>query len=144
MPQKKKKNTSKRGEGKLPTTRRVSTATNSGSSSSSSGTPGQGLVSNAERAGFVEAVVAGKLKPNLTAVAYHFEGWLDRGAIRTCVHAPCRWDSPRLYVSNHARVGTVPVYCYSGIDSRGWYSTNLCVGVGLCVCVLLLFDMDTN
>ena len=42
--------------------------------------PGGSLVSSAERTAFVEAVLAGKLEPDFTAVAYHFEGWLDKGA----------------------------------------------------------------
>lgn len=67
-------------------TSKISTTTERGNinitrSSSSSGAPGKRLVSTAERAAFVEAVVAGKLKPDFTAVAYHFEGWLDRGVI---------------------------------------------------------------
>ena len=45
----------------------------------SSGT-GKSLVSSAERTGFADAVLAGKLEPDFAAVAYHFEGWLDKGA----------------------------------------------------------------
>jgi len=55
-----------------------------------------GLVSSAERTAFVEAVIAGKLEPDLTAVAYHFEGWLDKGVK----------DSRRNYL--HAELGCVP------------------------------------
>ena len=39
-----------------------------------------GVVSEAERRRFVEAVLAGKLAPDFIQVAYHFAGWLDSGA----------------------------------------------------------------
>lgn len=41
---------------------------------------GKSLVSSDERTGFVEAVLAGKLETDFSAIAYHFEGWLDKGA----------------------------------------------------------------
>lgn len=41
---------------------------------------GKGLVSDAERNGFVAAVLAGELEPDFQVVAYHFSGWLDKGA----------------------------------------------------------------
>eukprot|EP00752_Nemacystus_decipiens_P004630 g4225.t1 len=44
-------------------------------------TTGERLVSSAERAGFVEEVLAGKLEPDFSAVAYHFEGWLDKEVV---------------------------------------------------------------
>lgn len=47
--------------------------------SRASGREGAPLVSEAERTYFVEAVLAGEFTPTLTAVAYHFSGWLDGG-----------------------------------------------------------------
>lgn len=38
-----------------------------------------GVVSEAERASFVLAVLTGKLSPDRTQVAYHFAGKLDDG-----------------------------------------------------------------
>lgn len=58
----------------------MSAPTTVGSSSSSDDPAGGGLVSKAERTAFVEAVLAAKLETDFTAVAYHFEGWLDKGA----------------------------------------------------------------
>ncbi|CAB1118907.1 unnamed protein product [Ectocarpus sp. CCAP 1310/34] len=41
---------------------------------------GKGLVSEAERNGFVAAVLAGELEPDSHVIAYHFSGWLDKAA----------------------------------------------------------------
>eukprot|EP00903_Cladosiphon_okamuranus_P006783 g6611.t1 len=51
------------------------------STAGASSKPGKRLVSAVERRGFVEAVLAGKLDPDLSAVAYHFEGWLDKDVV---------------------------------------------------------------
>ncbi|CAM9904864.1 unnamed protein product [Scytosiphon promiscuus] len=40
------------------------------------------LVSDKERTGFVEAVLAGDLTPDFTTVAYHFSGWLDEDVVQ--------------------------------------------------------------
>lgn len=85
MPHRKTKSAAERAADKASTTRRGNANNSSGGRS---GTPDAGLVSNAERADFVKAVVAGKLKPDLSTVAYHFEGWLDRGATAMNIYTP--------------------------------------------------------
>ncbi|CAM9236533.1 unnamed protein product [Laminaria digitata] len=42
---------------------------------------GRGVVSEAERRRFVEAVLSGKLAPEFIQVAYHFAGWLDSDVV---------------------------------------------------------------
>lgn len=75
---------------------------------------GERLVSSAERTGFVEAVLAGNLDPDFSAVAYHFEGWLDKGAGDT-------YRGSATYAPHAART-TTPLACRG---KKGWY--DLCM-----------------